>query len=77
MKNKIIVSFILVATIIACMFAFVGCQTPATISSTNNGAQVVTEAGETAELPYALNGEMLKSQKRLVLLPSARNRRNL
>ena len=62
MKNKIIVSFILVATIIACMFAFVGCQTPATISSTNNGAQVVMEAGETAELPYALNGEMLKSQ---------------
>ncbi len=62
MKNKIIVSFILVAAIIACMFAFVGCQTPATISSTNDGAQVVMEAGESQDLPYTLSGELLKSQ---------------
>lgn len=62
MKNKIIVSLILVATIFACMFAFVGCQTPATISSTNDGAQVVVEVGESADLPYTLNGELLSSQ---------------
>ena len=44
------------------MFAFVGCQTPATITLNNNGT-ITMEVNDTVTLPYDVSGELLQNQK--------------
>jgi len=62
MKSKIILAFLLVAMLCMSMFAFVGCQTPATISLNNNGT-ITMEVNDTVTLPYDVSGELLQNQK--------------
>ncbi|MEG2085698.1 MAG: YDG domain-containing protein [Clostridia bacterium] len=62
MKSKIIIALALVATLFVCLFAFVGCKTPASISLTGDNAVVEVEVKSTQALPYTLNGELLGNQ---------------